>query len=108
MRRGHTLAELLASLITCLIVAAAITLIVVFSGRAEPDPIQAEGVMPTTVHPISDEFSTGYILVEIWVDDSEMKTPSGVKGVKRAAIVRMKRSEYIELMNQGPITLEAR
>ena len=105
MRQGHTTSELLASLVICLLVAAIFVFAVLINGQKH-EYIKPEAVGPTTVHPISGEFSTGYILVELWIDDSEMKTPNGVKGVKRAAIVRMKRSEYLELMNQTPVTLQ--
>jgi hypothetical protein len=62
----------------------------------EPDEeIRIEAATPTTVHPISGEFSTGYLLVEIW-------TWTEVNGIKIEVphIVRMKRHEYIEYMNQ--------
>jgi hypothetical protein len=55
--------------------------------------IKIEAVAPTAVHPISGEFSTGFVLVEIW-------TTTDAYGYKVDVpnIVRMPRSEYIEYM----------
>lgn len=51
-------------------------------------PIKIETPLPVAVHPISNELSSGYLLVQIWTENE-------------SHIVRMKRSEYIEWMNQG-------
>lgn len=54
-------------------------------------PIKVEAPMPLSAHPISGEFDTGYVLVEVWTRDGDNN--------KHPHIVRMRRSEYIEWMN---------
>lgn len=55
-----------------------------FDSRAR---VKVEAPPPLSIHPVSNEFSTGYILVEVWTKNGETKQPH---------IVRMRRSEYLE------------
>ena len=57
------------------------------------EPIKVEAPPALSIHPLSGEFSTGYILVEVWTTDGEFEF---------CHVVRMKRSEYLEWMNQSP------
>ena len=108
MRRGYTTSELIASLCIVILVPFLVMVIIVLTVGLNhylksKATIKVEAVTPTQVHPISGEFSTGYILVEIWtMVERRVGTPSVVHLEQVPHIVRMKRSEYIELMNQSP------
>ena len=94
---SKTMTVVLCTFVSVIVVIAIGSLLQHASKSHGPEPIQIEAVAPTTVHPISEEFSTGYILVEIW---TKTKIPGAEVDVPH--IVRMKRSEYIEFMNQPP------
>lgn len=49
--------------------------------------VKVEAPPPLSIHPVSEPFSTGYILVEVWTQNGETKQPH---------IIRMRRSEYLE------------